>query len=72
MEGKDFVISYQLVNTGNGVATGIELKDRYDPNRYVENIIVFQINVLIIFLCFPLIASKLLVMWMLKESSRTN
>jgi hypothetical protein len=33
-EGKDFVISYQLINNGNGVATGIEIGDRYDPNRY--------------------------------------
>ena len=33
VEGKDFVISYQLVNIGNTGATSIEIGDRYDPNR---------------------------------------
>ena len=33
VEAKDFVITYQLINNGNGIATGIEVRDRYDPNR---------------------------------------
>mmetsp|Transcript_26703 Transcript_26703/g.29100 ORF Transcript_26703/g.29100 Transcript_26703/m.29100 type:complete len:83 (-) Transcript_26703:12-260(-) len=29
VEAKDFVITYQLINNGNGIATGIEVRDRY-------------------------------------------
>lgn len=41
VEGKDFVISYQLVNIGNTAATSIEIGDRYDPNRYVTFLSLF-------------------------------
>ncbi len=43
MEGKDFVISYQLINVGNTAATLIEVGDRYDSNRYLENPFVFVV-----------------------------
>jgi len=33
VEGRDFVVSYQIVNTGNAAATKIEVSDRYDPAR---------------------------------------
>lgn len=30
----DFTVNYLLVNLGNGVATQIEVADRYDPNSF--------------------------------------
>lgn len=33
VEGRDFLVSYQIVNTGNAAATKIEVSDRYDPAR---------------------------------------
>ena len=34
VEQKDFVISYQVINTGEVVANNIEIADKYDPKRY--------------------------------------
>jgi hypothetical protein len=33
VEGQDFLVSYQIINTGNAAATKIEVSDRYDPAR---------------------------------------
>jgi hypothetical protein len=33
VEGKSFVVTYQLFNVGEAVANKIEVTDRYDPNR---------------------------------------
>lgn len=34
VEGQDFVVNYLVVNTGDAIATKIEISDRYDANRY--------------------------------------
>jgi len=34
VEGKEFVVSYQLVNMGNAVASKIDIADNYDVNRF--------------------------------------
>ena len=33
VEGKSFVVTYQLYNIGDSSANKIEVTDRYDPNR---------------------------------------
>ena len=38
VEGRDFVVTYQLINVGNAAATGIEVADRYDATRWVAQI----------------------------------
>jgi len=35
VEGRDFLISYLLVNKGTSTATKIEIEDRYDPNSFM-------------------------------------
>lgn len=35
VEGKDFLVTYQIVNSGNAAASKIEVSDRYDPTRLV-------------------------------------
>ena len=34
VEGKDFVVNYQIINNGNGIASNIEITDKYDPNSF--------------------------------------
>lgn len=34
VEGKDFQVTYKIINTGNAVATAVEVTDRYDPNSF--------------------------------------
>jgi hypothetical protein len=33
VEGKDFSVSYLIVNNGDAIASKIDVIDRYDPNR---------------------------------------
>lgn len=33
VEGKEFAVTYQIFNNGDGTASNIEINDRYDPNR---------------------------------------
>jgi hypothetical protein len=33
VEGRDFLVTYQIINVGNAAATGIEVVDRYDATR---------------------------------------
>lgn len=35
VEGKDFFISYLIINKGYATATKIEIEDRYDPNSFL-------------------------------------
>mmetsp|Transcript_9210 Transcript_9210/g.15294 ORF Transcript_9210/g.15294 Transcript_9210/m.15294 type:complete len:202 (+) Transcript_9210:67-672(+) len=34
VEGMDFFVNYQIINTGNAAASNIEVSDRYDPNSF--------------------------------------
>jgi hypothetical protein len=40
VSGRDFVINYQLINTGDAPATSITISDRYDAQSFetIENI----------------------------------
>ena len=33
VEGRDFLVTYQIINVGNAAATSIEVSDRYDAAR---------------------------------------
>jgi hypothetical protein len=33
VEGRNFLVTYQVINIGNAAATGIEIVDRYDATR---------------------------------------
>jgi len=35
VEGREFAVTYQIINTGNAAASKIEVFDRYDPLRSV-------------------------------------
>jgi hypothetical protein len=35
VEGRDFLVTYEIINVGNAAATGIEVVDRYDATRFV-------------------------------------
>ena len=34
VEGKKFIVTYQVINNGDASASKIDIMDRYDPNRF--------------------------------------